>query len=150
VGDLSSLSINSDMLVLDMLKAFDIEIDSSNVLYNILKGKTIGNMSNIKIEDMLLKDVLLPEYNEKLYELLQTLFDINPEQAKVSALGSLSINQNVLKALNYIGKNGLLKAVKFNMNEKDMRMLSTVTEAILCAQLGRRFESLNYFKKMRI
>lgn len=95
VGDLSSLSINSDMLVLDMLKAFDIEIDSSNVLYNILKGKTIGNMSNIKIEDMLLKDVLLPENNEKLYELLQTLFDINPEQAKVSALGSLSINQNV-------------------------------------------------------
>ncbi len=62
----------------------------------------------------------------------------------------LSINQNVLKALNYIGENGLLKALKFNMNEKDMRMLSSVTEAILCAQLGRRFESLNYFKKMRI
>lgn len=60
------------------------------------------------------------------------------------------VNMNVLAALRYIGANGLLKALKFTMNDTDMRALSTVTESILCAQLGRRFESLDYFKKLRI
>lgn len=95
VSDLKGLQVQDTMPVLDMLAVFDIDIDSDSVIYKILNNKTIGNMSSIEIGDMLLSDLLVPSENEKLYEILQTLFNVDQATAKVSALGSLEINQEV-------------------------------------------------------
>ena len=62
----------------------------------------------------------------------------------------IPINLNVLQALRFIGESSLAKAYKFDMSETDLRTLTQVTEGILCAQLGRRFDSLDYYKKLRI